>query len=403
MLRKTCASSLTLVLLPIVGVSALAHLTFTGWRTPAVVQTQVVDTAAGNTPSTTGQTDTRGVAQRRLSFRGWPLESIGMLWFVLAFALVVAPGSASSDVRARFRFYLFVVSIVGLSLVLWVGYDTWSLGPVAPQYAIAGGTVLAIFLLCSASANASFRDLLTHSIRDALLFVRRWTTWVAVGASVGIVLIPPAPAGSVTEGPVGPEFVAWYDLQPRLPLPESSGTATVLIVEFFDYQCPACKAAREYYRPLFEDLDRRYPGAIRVVRYDFPLERECNSSLPRAFHPAACEAAAAARLAGERGRQREMEAWLWNNQRTLSRESVFAAAERIAGVENVQAQYDRVLESIRSDIEVGRKLGVKGTPAFLVNGVLLTFVPRINMEAVILHELEARNNPPTQLREAVER
>ena len=162
--------------------------------------------------------------------------------------------------------------------------------------------------------------------------------------------------------------------------------APVVIVRFMDYQCVACRSADEYFRPLFDELNRRYPGAVRLITYDFPLGAECN---PRSgdLHKAACKAAAAMRMARQRNHSSEMENWLWANQRKLTPEGVVEAVRSIAGIDDFDARYASALQEVRRDVEVGHQLGVQGTPTFFLNGVVLAFVPEINMRAAIMHEL----------------
>lgn len=57
--------------------------------------------------------------------------------------------------------------------------------------------------------------------------------------------------------------------------------APVQIVEFFDYECPFCKASE----PAIKAVRRKYPKKVAIVHEDFPLTR---------IHPYAFEAAVAA-------------------------------------------------------------------------------------------------------------
>ena len=91
---------------------------------------------------------------------------------------------------------------------------------------------------------------------------------------------------------------------PRVPLPVPTEGAKVLIVKFNDYQCPPCRMTWEQYKPVIAKYMAQYPGKVKFVTKDYPLDRECNVNTPGAGHAAACEAAVAVRLARAKGRGR---------------------------------------------------------------------------------------------------
>ena len=150
-----------------------------------------------------------------------------------------------------------------------------------------------------------------------------------------------------------------------------SDGAVLLIVKFSDFQCPACAQSYLDYKPILARYEAQYPGAIKVVMKDYPLETECNSNMPRDLHPAACEAAVAARLARQHGRGEAMEDWLFTNHATLTPASVRQAARDVGGVQDFDAQYPAVLNQVKSDIALATILGIKVTPTFFINGVRL--------------------------------
>ena len=86
-----------------------------------------------------------------------------------------------------------------------------------------------------------------------------------------------------------------------MQVPVSAEGAAILIVKFSDFQCPSCAQSYLDYKDILARYQAQYPGAIRVVVKDYPLETECNSNVTRDLHPASCEAAAAARLRARKG------------------------------------------------------------------------------------------------------
>ena len=84
--------------------------------------------------------------------------------------------------------------------------------------------------------------------------------------------------------------------------------APVTLVEFGDYQCPACGA----YYPIIEEVLRRYPDKVKLEFHHYPLIQ---------VHPHALKAAKAAEAAGEQGKFWEMHDKLYQNQPIWSRSS----------------------------------------------------------------------------------
>jgi protein-disulfide isomerase len=350
--------------------------------------------AQGTPADTAAKAPPRRAPRRsiRFSIAGWPIGLFGLAWFlaVLAFELSGSDGAAAQ----RFRFHVFWSGLLALAFVVWLAMRvSFQLQLVGPRLVTAAACVLAVFVVTALSELAPARTAIAHLISDARLLLGRAPLWmaatavtlmasqIAMGAHAGSA---PAPARAL---PTGAAFEAWYSAQPRTPVPGTPEGAAVTIVKFNDYQCPPCRATHESYRPVIERLAREYPGAIRFVARDYPLETECNSYLAEDIHEAACEAAAAARVARERGRGAAMEEWLFEHQDAMSSEDVFAAARTVAGIEDLKQRYPALLEAIRADVAVGRQLRIGGTPAHFVNGVQLPPVSPEDLETAILHEL----------------
>jgi protein-disulfide isomerase len=112
-------------------------------------------------------------------------------------------------------------------------------------------------------------------------------------------------------------------------------------------------------------IERDYiaTGKIRYYFLDFPLE---------SIHPQAFRAAEAANCAGEQGRFWEMHARLFANQAALGPEQLVAHAQALS---LDLSRFQSCLESgkygdkVRSDLRDGQRLGVSGTPMFLLGYV----------------------------------
>jgi protein-disulfide isomerase len=214
-----------------------------------------------------------------------------------------------------------------------------------------------------------------------------------VGVSTAVAFVP----GLAARGAAGAgqtvdrqsEFTRYWETQPRVQVPVSAEGATILVVKFSDYQCPACAQSYLDYKEILARYQGQYPGAIRVVTKDYPLETECNSNMNRDMHQAACEAAVAARLARLKGRGEAMEEWLYTNSVALTPASVRQAVREIAGVMDFDAQYPAVLNQVKSDIALATVMNIKVTPTFFVNGVKLEGgLPRGYFELALQLELK---------------
>jgi protein-disulfide isomerase len=164
---------------------------------------------------------------------------------------------------------------------------------------------------------------------------------------------------------------AWV-LQPRVDLGIPANGAKVVIVKFNDFMCPSCRQAEVFYKPILEKFARSNPGAVKYVVKDWPWNSSCNFNTASTIsgHEAACNAAAAARMARDRGKYDEMVDWLYANQGTTAA-AVRTAAERILGVKDFDAEYARKLPEIRRDVADGGVLRITSTPTFFINGVRL--------------------------------
>ena len=127
---------------------------------------------------------------------------------------------------------------------------------------------------------------------------------------------------------------------------------------------------------------------VRFVTMDFPLDSECNTA---GIHPAACEAAAAVRMAKARGKGPEMEEYFFSNQEKMTPTWVKDSVRKIANVTDFDAQYAKVLEQVKADAALGRQLDVQGTPTFFVNGIKVNTLRPVFFEALIEHELKKAN------------
>jgi protein-disulfide isomerase len=154
--------------------------------------------------------------------------------------------------------------------------------------------------------------------------------------------------------------------------------APVTIVEFSDFQCPYCARVG----PTLKELEKRYGDKLRLVFRDFPLP----------IHPQAPKAAEAASCAAEQGKFWEMHDALFANQKALD---VAALKQRASEIGLTAEAFAACLDSgkyadeWKADMDAAQSYGVNSTPAFFINGRLVSGAkPLDEFVAVIDDELE---------------
>jgi protein-disulfide isomerase len=136
--------------------------------------------------------------------------------------------------------------------------------------------------------------------------------------------------------------------------------ASVKIVEFSDFQCPACAAAHPITKRVVEkNIDKVY-----FVFRHYPLSIHKNSKL----------AAQASEAADNQDKFWEMFDLLFQNQNKWANSSdasqIFQdyARELSLDLEKFKDDFDKVKGPIEQDFSDGNKVGVDATPTFFING-----------------------------------
>ena len=154
--------------------------------------------------------------------------------------------------------------------------------------------------------------------------------------------------------------------------------APITIVEFSEFQCPYCAKVQ----PTLKKLKERYGDKIRIVFRNFPLPR----------HDDAPKAAEAASCADEQGKFWEMHDKLFANTSKLQVPDLKRYAAEL-GLET--ARFDQCLDTGKytarwlADKKDASNYGVSGTPAFFINGRMISgAVPYDDFVFIIEEELQ---------------
>lgn len=152
-------------------------------------------------------------------------------------------------------------------------------------------------------------------------------------------------------------------------------TARVTIVEFSDYNCPACVAVN----PILKSTIDNNPGKIRLIIRHLPL--------PIKGHETSKDAAIAATAANKFGKFREMHNELYKLE-DKSRESMINTAVNL-GInkeEFVKAtESEEIKQIVEEDMKTAEKLNLRGTPSIFINGKV--FNPSTDLTTTILAEM----------------
>ncbi len=141
--------------------------------------------------------------------------------------------------------------------------------------------------------------------------------------------------------------------------------ASVVIVEFSDFQCPYCRQNH----PALQQLRATYADKIKFIYRDFPLT---------AIHPESMIAAQAASCAHD-----QQMFWPYHdvlfarqNEYTTVDELVGYAAELELDTERFRTclTSEKYKTEAEQDLQEGIRFGVKGTPTFFINGLRLNGV-----------------------------
>lgn len=163
--------------------------------------------------------------------------------------------------------------------------------------------------------------------------------------------------------------------------------AKVTIVEWSDFQCPACKA----YAPVVNTIALMYPNDVRIVYKHFPL---------KSIHLRAEIAARASAAASIQGSFWEMADKLFAGQDIWSKERGTETFEKYAKELGLNTdKFKQDLESdaskkiVDDDYNQGLDLGLNSTPTFYVNGKKIQNPDSVDaFKAIIESELKANNN-----------
>jgi protein-disulfide isomerase len=155
--------------------------------------------------------------------------------------------------------------------------------------------------------------------------------------------------------------------------------APIVIVEFADFECPACRAAA-----VVLDAIVQQSSDVRLVFKNFPLTN---------IHLNAEDAARAAVAAGRQAKFWEMHHELFSAEPPLTPERIKGLAKKV-GLDLAKFEADvrseAVVDSVRADQKLGQRIKLESTPSIYVNGRRVDVVNDLAVDLQAWIELERK-------------
>jgi len=192
--------------------------------------------------------------------------------------------------------------------------------------------------------------------------IKRVILWSLVTAGIGLAsfgmvkIIKISPTGGTASLILAVSDSDWF---------KGNKDAKVTLVEYSDFQCPACKA----YYPFIKKLNAEFEGKIKFVYRHFPLPQHKNAKI----------AALITEAAGKQGKFWEMHDLIFENQDKWSGENnageIFLQYAHYLGLDTEKLGQElnssEIKEKVENDLQSGVQSKVNSTPSFFLNGVKL--------------------------------
>ncbi|MDP3939900.1 MAG: thioredoxin domain-containing protein [Deltaproteobacteria bacterium] len=167
--------------------------------------------------------------------------------------------------------------------------------------------------------------------------------------------------------------------------------AEVTIVEYSDFQCPYCRASQ----PAIDQILREYEGRVKLVYKHYPLK----------IHDWAMDSSLLAECARVQKPELfwKLHDFYYTQSTVINQTNVFEKSREQVKDEGIDMDaFNKCYleaeqtEAILANVDEGKTIGVRGTPAFLVNDVFMSGTLTYEItNAIILEELgEAQPGEP---------
>ena len=148
-----------------------------------------------------------------------------------------------------------------------------------------------------------------------------------------------------------------------------SENAELVIKVFSDYLCFQCKKMHYY----LQNIVSENPDKVQLIFYHFPMDHQVNPLVKNSFHENSAilsKLAIYANLMGEFPVMHNLLYAVPRNQKLISIGSYAEKAGLIPDYARKAIKLNQIELKLNYDIRLGVQKGVKGTPAFEINGKL---------------------------------
>jgi len=173
--------------------------------------------------------------------------------------------------------------------------------------------------------------------------------------------------------------------EPKLLLRNSpvtgSSSQKIIFAEFSDFECPFCARGHA----VVKEFMAKNQKDVTLVFKHFPLAE---------IHPQAQPAAYASWAAMQQGKFWEYYDALFEQQNRLGEDFYLELANNLKldiPKFNRDRQREEAKAAVKKDFELGKSLGVRGTPSFVMNGVFFSGVPNVSDLEALLAQIKAGN------------
>jgi len=317
------------------------------------------------------------------SFLGVPLALWGVLGYVVVLALSLLARQSSEwaghAMTAIFSLALLLVAadvaLFGLMAFVIRAFCLFCLATYAVNLAL-------LLLAASALEHPWPRALgrLGAAVGALIPSAQRQAAWLFWGiVVVGVLGVAGVHAATlfVSRGTLGSmqrQLREFITKQPRVsvevtgdPMLGTAG-ASLQIVEFSDFFCPACQRASKLNRIIMSNHRR---DAVFVFKH-YPLDMSCNAQISRMVHPGACQVAAASECVHLQGKFWPFHDLVFEGGPKYNAANLEGDVRRL-GID--VAQFNACMSSgdgmaaVQRDIAEAGKAGVTSTPTYVINGL----------------------------------
>lgn len=146
-------------------------------------------------------------------------------------------------------------------------------------------------------------------------------------------------------------------------LGDENGKTIVYI--YTDYKCPICRAYNVITHRAATEL-----SGVKIIHRNFPLDNECNSHIPKAFHEGSCTLSRYSIAAENQGRFWDFNSELFEKE--PKNEGEILKLAKSMGFDTIKLRADanseKTKEILNNDIESAIDLRIDGTPSLVING-----------------------------------